>query len=48
LPNFVLKNGDLVFDNVHFSYDKRKIFDGLNLKIKGGQRAAIVGQSGTL
>ncbi len=39
--------GNIVFDNVAFSYDKsKKLIKDLNLDIKKGQRIAIVGPTG--
>ena len=40
------KNFDISFDNVSFSYEKRKIIDGVSLDIKEGTTTAIVGPSG--
>ncbi len=39
--------GEVVFDNVHFSYvPDKKLITGLNLHVKPGQRVAIVGPTG--
>ncbi len=40
--------GDIVFDNVSFSYvkEEKKILNNLNLHIKAGQNIAVVGPSG--
>lgn len=39
--------GDIIFDNVSFSYGVRKpVIDNLNLTIKKGQKIALVGESG--
>ncbi len=39
--------GDVRFENVCFSYDKsRKLIENLNLHVKSGMRAAIVGPTG--
>ncbi len=41
------KTGDVRFENVCFSYDKsRKLIEHLNLHVKNGMRAAIVGPTG--
>ncbi len=41
------KTGDVRFENVCFSYDKsRKLIENLNLHVKNGMRAAIVGPTG--
>nr|WP_309503657.1 ABC transporter ATP-binding protein [uncultured Roseovarius sp.] len=40
--------GDIVFDNVTFSYSPdQPLFDGLSLDFKGGQVSAIVGSTGS-
>lgn len=39
--------GDVTFDNVYFSYvSDKKLIENLNLKVKAGQRIAIVGPTG--
>lgn len=40
------ENHDIVLSNVTFSYDKRKIIDGISLSIPGKTTTAIVGPSG--
>ncbi|KAF5927848.1 hypothetical protein HPG69_000754 [Diceros bicornis minor] len=43
-------NGNLEFNDVHFSYPARanvKILKGLNLKVQSGQMVALVGNSGS-
>jgi ATP-binding cassette subfamily B protein len=42
-----VKKGEIVFDNVSFSYDKRKIFSNFSLKIQPGMKVALVGHSGS-
>jgi ATP-binding cassette subfamily B protein len=40
--------GDIVFENVRFGYDDTThVFDGLNMTIKGGTTAAILGGTGS-
>ena len=41
-------NSEIVFDNVSFEYpdDHNRVFKGLNLKIRNGEKVAIVGPSG--
>ena len=43
----VISGGDLVFDNVHFSYGDRTILKGVSFRIPAGKRVAIVGPSGS-
>lgn len=38
--------GEIVFDNVSFSYEDNKILDGLSLVIEAGKMLALVGPSG--
>jgi len=46
-PKFEFKGGNIEFQNVSFHYDKVDgILDGLNLKIKPGEKIGIVGPSG--
>ena len=43
----VMSGGDLVFDNVHFSYVDRAILKGVSFRVPAGKRVAIVGPSGS-
>ena len=46
--DLVVTGGEIVFDNVRFAYDpERQILKGLSLKVKPGQRLALVGHSGS-
>ena len=48
--NSISLSGDIEYRNVHFSYPTRvemEILKGINLKIKEGQKVALVGQSGS-
>lgn len=38
--------GDIIFENVQFSYEDKEIFKNLNLHIKQGETVAFVGDSG--
>ncbi|MBV8118048.1 MAG: ABC transporter ATP-binding protein, partial [Candidatus Eremiobacteraeota bacterium] len=38
--------GEIVFDDVHFSYGQRPALDGVRFRIEPGQMAALVGPSG--
>ena len=40
-------SGDIVFDDVSFSYDNQKVLDHLSLTIKGGETVAILGATGS-
>ncbi|MBI2629663.1 ABC transporter ATP-binding protein [Candidatus Pacearchaeota archaeon] len=42
-----IKNGDIEFKNISFSYDKRKIFENFNLNIPKNKKVALVGHSGS-
>ena len=47
--SFELFGGDIIFDNVVFSYPSRPditILDKISLEIKSGQKVALVGASG--
>lgn len=39
-------DGEIVLENVHFSYDGSKVFEGLNLKIRSKSITALVGHTG--
>lgn len=41
------QTSDIEFQNVSFSYDKKKIINDVSLKIKGNTRVAFVGPSGS-
>lgn len=42
-----IKNAEIEFKNVGFAYSgQKRIFDGFNLRIKGGEKLGIVGLSG--
>ena len=43
----VLSGGNLVFNNVHFSYGDRAILKGVSFRVPAGKRVAIVGPSGS-
>jgi len=40
-------NGSIELNNITFSYEEKKVLDGFNLKINGGQKVAFVGKSGS-
>lgn len=44
--NLEIKNGEVEFRNIDFSYGKRKIFKNFNLKIPKNKKIALVGHSG--
>ncbi len=41
-----VKEGIIEFRNINFDYEKRKMFRNFNLKIKKGEKVALVGRSG--
>ena len=43
----LIKEGEVEFKNVSFSYHKRKIFGNFNLKINKNEKVALVGHSGS-
>jgi ATP-binding cassette subfamily B protein len=45
-PNLRVKHGNIEFKDITFAYSKRKILKDFNLKIKPGERIALVGHSG--
>ena len=46
-PELKLNGGEVVFENVDFSYDEnRELIKNMNIKAKKGQRVAIVGPTG--
>lgn len=45
-PNLVVKQGEVIFENVSFQYDEKKLFDNKNIHIKGGEKVGLVGYSG--
>jgi len=48
-PNAIVLSGfnsDLTFNNVSFSYGKKEVLNGINLKIEKGKTVALVGPSG--
>ena len=48
LPDLIIKNSDIEFNNVHFKYEttNEKALKDINLNIKGNTMAAFVGHSG--
>lgn len=45
-PLLKVKKGNVHFDKVEFGYDGKKLFDGLELNIKEGEKIGLVGPSG--
>jgi len=49
-PVFEVKNGDVEFKNVCFSYSKnadKKVLDNINISVKSGQTVGIIGGTGS-
>ncbi|MBI3567780.1 MAG: ABC transporter ATP-binding protein, partial [Gemmatimonadetes bacterium] len=46
LPALAASRGDVVFDDVHFSYGAREVLRGVRFHIRPGEHVAIVGPSG--
>ncbi len=44
---FLPQKGEIVFDNITFSYGSEPIFKDFSLTIKAGEKVALVGHSGT-
>lgn len=42
-----IEEGEIEFKNVSFKYNNKKILDNFNLKIKPGEKVALVGHSGS-
>jgi ATP-binding cassette subfamily B protein len=42
----VVKQGEIIFENVSFYYGEKKLFDNKNIHIKGGEKVGLVGYSG--
>ena len=46
-PSLVVNHGDIVFDNIDFSYEiGRPLLNGFSLHIKAGEKVGLVGRSG--
>lgn len=44
--DLVIKNGEVELNNISFKYNTRKVISDLSLKIKPGEKIALVGHSG--
>lgn len=42
----VVKDGEIIFENVSFHYGEKKLFDNKDVHIKGGEKIGLVGYSG--
>lgn len=42
----IVKNGEIIFENVSFQYGEKKLFDNKDVHIKGGEKVGLVGYSG--
>jgi ABC-type multidrug transport system fused ATPase/permease subunit len=46
LPSLTASRGEVVFEDVHFSYGAREVLRGVCVRVAPGERVAIVGPSG--
>ncbi|HUD00751.1 MAG TPA: ABC transporter ATP-binding protein, partial [Rhabdochlamydiaceae bacterium] len=42
----IVKQGEIIFENVSFQYGEKKLFNHKNIHIKGGEKVGLVGYSG--
>lgn len=42
-----VSSGEIVFDNISFSYGKKKLFENMSVHIRKGEKVGIVGYSGS-
>jgi ATP-binding cassette subfamily B protein len=42
----VVKQGEIIFDNVSFQYGEKKLFNNKSIHIRGGEKVGLVGYSG--
>jgi subfamily B ATP-binding cassette protein MsbA len=48
LPILQISSGDIIFQNVNFSYsDNSRILNNINININGGSKTGIIGESGS-
>lgn len=45
-PPLVVSKGEIVFENVSFQYNEKKLFNNKDVHIKGGEKIGLVGYSG--
>lgn len=45
-PPLVVKQGEIIFENVSFKYGEKQLFDNKDVHIKGGEKVGLVGYSG--
>lgn len=45
-PDLTVSEGSIVFDNVTFHYENKKLFENKHVIIKGGEKVGLVGYSG--
>lgn len=45
-PQLLVKQGEIIFEDVSFQYGEKKLFDKKDVQIKGGEKVGLVGYSG--
>lgn len=45
-PPLIVKQGEIIFENVSFHYGEKKLFSNKDVHIKGGEKVGLVGYSG--
>jgi ATP-binding cassette subfamily B protein len=46
VKDLVVRSGEIVFDKVSFQYEKNRIFQNKDVRIRGGEKVGLVGYSG--
>lgn len=43
-PSLVVKQGEIIFENVSFQYGRKKLFENKGVHIRGGEKVGLVQQ----